>query len=272
MSKILTYIAVQDGKLKRSSLEVLTRCRELAAAQGGSVEAVVLHPDASSFVDTVQQYGAQTIYIVTHPVFERHVNMPMVKALAQVIEQAQPDVVAFSTTEAVKDILGALAVRTDSAVLSDVSVFEITDGGVEALRPVMASKLMARTRATADRVLVSVRSGSYDATEAPTEAAVEEVSFDFDEGNLKLNLREIVKATTDTVDLSEARVVVAAGRGVKDEEGKQLIEELASIFGAALGASRAVVESGMFPATAQVGQTGKVVSPDLYFAIGISGA
>jgi electron transfer flavoprotein alpha subunit len=272
MNKILAYIAVQDGKVKRSSLEVLTRCRTLASEQGGSVEAVLLHPEASSFVGTVQQCGAEKVYVVEHAVFERHLNTPVVAALAQVMEQAQPAVFAFSTTEAVKDILGALAIRTDSAVLSDVSTFGLTDGGVEALRPVMASKLMARTRSTADRVLVSVRSGSYDATEAPVEAEVVKVPFNFDESSLRLNLREIVQATTDTVDLSEARVVVAAGRGVKDEEGKRLVEELASVFGAALGASRAVVETGMFPATAQVGQTGKVVSPELYFAIGISGA
>ncbi|MDE2996907.1 MAG: electron transfer flavoprotein subunit alpha/FixB family protein, partial [Bacteroidota bacterium] len=89
---------------------------------------------------------------------------------------------------------------------------------------------------------------------------------------LGLTLKEIVQTAGDTVDLSEANVVVAAGRGVRDEAGKALIDELASITGAAIGASRAVVETGLFPATAQIGQTGKVVSPDLYFAVGISGA
>jgi electron transfer flavoprotein alpha subunit len=131
---------------------------------------------------------------------------------------------------------------------------------------------MARTEARAGLVLVSVRSGAYEAAEAPVEAEVVTVPFTYDEGADKTVLREVVRAAGSAVDLSEARVVVAAGRGVRDEAGKQLVEELASALGAAIGASRAVVESGLFPATAQVGQTGKVVSPELYFAIGISGA
>jgi electron transfer flavoprotein alpha subunit len=98
------------------------------------------------------------------------------------------------------------------------------------------------------------------------------VDFQFDAGGLRQTLREVVGAATGAVDLNEARVVVAAGRGVKDEAAKALVEALAEVTGAAIGASHAVVEKGMFPATAQIGQTGKVVSPELYFAVGISGA
>jgi electron transfer flavoprotein alpha subunit len=98
------------------------------------------------------------------------------------------------------------------------------------------------------------------------------VPFEFDAGAVRQRLREVTRGAVGAVDLSEARVVVAAGRGVRDEEGKRLVEELARVTGAAIGASRAVVDLGLFPATAQVGQTGKVVSPDLYFALGISGA
>ncbi|MDX1438859.1 MAG: electron transfer flavoprotein subunit alpha/FixB family protein, partial [Rubricoccaceae bacterium] len=176
------------------------------------------------------------------------------------------------SSEGVKDILGALAVRVGANVLPDVASFEIKDGEVEALRPVMAAKFMARVRASSRLVFVSVRAGSYEAVEAPTEADVEEVAFSFDEGALRQTLREVVGAAAGEVDLSDASVVVAAGRGVKDETGKQLVEELADVLGAAIGSSRAVVESGMFPATAQIGQTGKVVSPDLYIGVGISGA
>ena len=136
----------------------------------------------------------------------------------------------------------------------------------------MAAKLLASTTSTHPLVFISVRSGSYEVSEGETVGTVEEVAFDFDEATLGATLREIVQTTGDTVDLSEANVVVAAGRGVRDESGKALVDELASITGAAIGASRAVVETGLFPATAQIGQTGKVVSPELYFAVGISGA
>lgn len=270
--KILCYIAVQDGKIKRSSLEVLSRSRELAQQQDGTCDAVLLHPNAADLATQVQAYGPATIYTVTHPAFAQPLNTPLIAGLAHVIEQAQPQVVTFASTEGVKDILGALAVRTGAAALPDVASFDVIDGGVSALRPVMAAKMLARTEAKAACVLVSVRSGSYDATEAPSDASVEAVAFDFDESSLQQTLREIVGATTGTVDLSEARVVIAAGRGVKDDEAKALVQELADLLGAAIGASRAVVENGMFPATAQIGQTGKVVSPDLYIGVGISGA
>lgn len=272
MSRILTYIAVQDGKVKRSSLEVLSRCRALAAQHGGTVEAAILHPHAATFAPEVARFGAQTVYTVTHPVFAQHLNTTLLAGLERVLARAQPQIVAFATTEAVKDVLGALAVLTGAAALPDVSAFELTGGAVVARRPVLASKLLARVEALGEPVLVSVRSGSYDAEEAPVETNVVPVDFDFDESTLRHHVREVVQATGGAVDLSEARVVVAAGRGVKDEEARRLVEELAGIFGGALGASRAVVESGLFPATAQVGQTGKVVSPDLYFAVGISGA
>ncbi len=272
MAKILTYVAVQDGKLKRSSLEVLTRCRELAEAGGHTLEAALIHPDAEAHVDAVRRYGPSKIYTITDPIFSRHLNTPLLDALNAVIGQARPMLTAFASTEAVKDILGALAVRTDAAALSDVSSFDLIEGGVEALRPVMAAKMLARTQAKADRVLVSVRSGSYEAVEAPAEAEVEAIPFSFDPASLRQTLREVVTSGSGDVDLTEAPVVVAAGRGVRDEEGKRLVEELAALLGGAIGATRAVVETGLFPATAQVGQTGKVVSPDLYFAIGISGA
>ncbi|HYE94787.1 MAG TPA: electron transfer flavoprotein subunit alpha/FixB family protein [Rubricoccaceae bacterium] len=269
MPAVLTHVVLQGGKPTRASLEALTRAREVA---DGDVAAVVLAPEAAAHAEALGRYGAATVYAVSHPLFGQHLNAPVLAALEQIVREAQPRVVVFPSSESVKDVLGALAVRLDAPALPDVSRFEVRDGGVEALRPVMASKFLARVRAEGSPVLVSVRSGSYEAAEAPAEAQVVEVSFTFDEGSLQQTLREVVRATAGAVDLSDARVVVAAGRGVKDETGKQLVEELAGVLGAAIGASRAVVENGLFPATAQVGQTGKVVSPDLYVALGISGA
>jgi electron transfer flavoprotein alpha subunit len=273
MPTILSYVAVQNGKPTRSSLETLSRAREVARARGADLAAAVLAPDAAALAGELGRYGAQTVYAVADPVFRTHLNTPVLAALEAVLARAQPAVVVFPSTEGVKDVLGALAVRTGAAVLPDVARFEVAaDGAVEALRPVMAAKFLARVRAEGKPVLVSVRAGSYEATEAPVEAKVEEVPFSFDAGSLKQTLREVVTSAAGAVDLSDARVVVAAGRGVKDEAAKKLVEELADVLGAAIGASRAVVESGMFPATAQIGQTGKVVSPDLYVGVGISGA
>lgn len=272
MSTILTYVAVQRGNPSRSSLEVLSRASQIAGLQGGTCAAVVLSPDAPGVADELGHYGAEKVYTISSLFFEQHINTPVLAGLEAVISQVRPSLVLFPSSEGVKDVLGALAVRMDASVIPDVASFEMKDGGVDALRPVMAAKFMARVRAEGELVLVSVRAGSYEATEAPTESSLEEIPFSFDESALQQTLREVVGSTTEMVDLADAQVVVAAGRGVKDEAGKQLVEELADVLGAAIGSSRAVVETGMFPATAQIGQTGKVVSPDLYIGVGISGA
>lgn len=272
MSTILTYVAVQNGSPSRASLEALTRARQIAEGQGATLAAVVFAMDASGVAGELGRYGAQKVFLVSDPIFAKHINAPVLAGLEAVVSEAKPSLVVFPSSEGVKDVLGALAVRTGASVLPDVASFEVKDGGVEALRPVMASKFMARTRAEGNLVLVSVRAGSYQAIEAPTEATVVELDFSFDQGSLRQTLREIVGSAAGSVDLADAQVVVAAGRGVRDEEGKRLVDELADVLGAAIGSSRAVVEAGMFPATAQIGQTGKVVSPDLYIGVGISGA
>lgn len=272
MSSILVFCSVQDHRIKRSSLEAMSRARHVAQENGVPVEAVILGSDASTLVPEAAQYGASRVYTISNPLFNAHLNAPVVSALDAVLKQVQPRMLVAASTEAVKDVLGALAVRSNAAVLPDVASFEWNGDTISCQRPVMAANKMAATSTRHPLVFVSVRSGSYEATEAPVDGQEVAVPFEFDTASLGITLREIVSQAGDTVDLSEARVVVAAGRGVRDESGRQLVQELADITGAAIGASRAVVETGLFPATAQIGQTGKVVSPDLYFAVGISGA
>jgi electron transfer flavoprotein alpha subunit len=272
MSSILCYLSVQDGRVKRSALEAMSHAREVASSQGWTLDAALLGSKAADLAGEAAGYGANRVFIVKDPVFDSHLNAPLLAALQAVVQAASPRLVVAASTESVKDVLGALAVRCDAAVLPDVASFSAEEERIVCERPVMAAKKLARTETSHPLVFVSVRSGSYEAKEAAGAGTVVEVPFSFDASTLGLTLREIVKSAGDTVDLSEARVVVAAGRGVRDAAGKALVDELASITGAAIGASRAVVETGLFPATAQIGQTGKVVSPDLYFAVGISGA
>jgi electron transfer flavoprotein alpha subunit len=270
MSSILVYISTTGGKIKRSSLEVLSHSRAQAAKNGLELAAVVLDSNATSFTETLQKYGAKTIYTVSNPIFKSHLNAPVTQALLQIIDKAKPRVFACASTEGTKDVLGALAAKTGGATLPDVANFEVSADGVSALRPVMAAKILSQNNASGELILISVRSGSYDASESPVVSQT--VDVEFSPADFPAVLREVISSAGDKVDLSEATVVVAAGRGIKDDEGKKLVEDLANALGAAIGASRAVVENGMFPATAQIGQTGKVVSPELYFAVGISGA
>ncbi|MFU8811918.1 MAG: electron transfer flavoprotein subunit alpha/FixB family protein [Balneolaceae bacterium] len=272
MKPILSYISVQNGKLKRSSIEVLSRCNELAKKNGTTSAALVVDADAESYVDQLKAYGPDAIYTITDPIFKNHLNTPLLRALSKAIGHISPSVFAFASTEGSKDILGALAAGQQAASLADMSEFDVSENVVTGKRPVMAAKIVASVKAEGDLILLSVRSGSYDVVEKESDPAVESIDFSFDDGDLRLTLREIITASADKVDLSEAETIVAAGRGVKDEEGQKLISDLADTLNAAIGASRALTESGVYDPSLQIGQTGKVVSPQLYIGIGISGA
>ena len=272
MSTLLTYISVNDGKIKRSSLEVLSRCNELAAQNGLKSAALVIDANPSAVTDQLKKYGPDVIYSIENPIFKNHLNTPLLKALTTAVEKIKPRVVAFASTEGSKDILGALAANQKAASLADVSEFELTDSGVKAKRPVMASKIISAVKAEGDTVLLTVRSGSYDVVENNSDTVIESIPFEISDDHLKIILKEIIGASGDKIDLSEAETVIAAGRGVKDEEARKLVDELASVLNAAIGASRALTESGVYDASLQIGQTGKVVSPQLYIGIGISGA
>ena len=272
MNPILVVLSVQDGRIKRSSFEALSRAVAVGGQHGLTVNAVILHSNASKLAAEASKYGASKILCFEDRVFDSHLNAPLLAGLEKAIDIVKPRLVVAASMESIKDVWGALAIRVDAAVLPDVASFDVQGDSVVCERPVMAAKVMAAVSSQHPRVLVSVRSGSYEAKEVGGESSIESVPFEMSSQTLSATLKEIVTTTGDQVDLSEAKVVIAAGRGVKDEAGKVLVDELASILGAAIGASRAVVETGLFPATAQIGQTGKVVSPELYFAIGISGA
>lgn len=272
MSTLLTYISVSDGKVKRSSLEVLSRCNQLAEENGLQSDALIIDPKANEVAEKIKAYGPSTIYTVEDPIFKNHLNTALLKAMTMALDQINPNVLAFASTESSKDILGALAANQDAAALADVSEFDLTDTGVKAKRPVMAAKIISSVESTSYPTILTVRSGSYDLVEKSVDSEVKEIAFSFDDSDLKITMKEIIGATGDKIDLSEAETVVAAGRGAKDEEGQKLVEELASLLNGAIGASRALTEAGIYDPSLQIGQTGKVVSPQLYIAVGISGA
>lgn len=272
MSTLLTYISVNDGKIKRSSLEVLSRCNQLARDSGQTSAALVIDSNASGYADELKKYGPDKIYLIEDPIFKNHLNTPLLRALSIVIEKTDPSIVAFASTESSKDVLGALTANQQTASLADMSEFELTENGVRGKRPVMAAKIIASVEAEGSPVLLTVRAGSYDVKEDPSEPEVKSIDFSFSDDELQITLKEIIGASDDKVDLSEAEVVVAAGRGVRDEAGRKMISELASILNAGIGASRALTESGDYDPSLQIGQTGKVVAPQLYIAVGISGA
>ena len=279
MARLFTFAEIRAGRITRLSLEALSRCREIAGKRHGStVAAAVMSDNPGAYFEELARYGVEEVFAVTDTAFASPPGMPLsaplTAALAGIIEQAAPDVVVLPSEESVKEILGALAVRVSAPTLPDVSGFDVLDGAVKAQRPVFTAGFIAHVRAEGSPVLVSLRAGSYAASESPEPSSlhVRNVPFTFDEKGSRKTLRKVVKAASGGIDLSEASVVVAAGRGVRNEKGKRLIKELAALLGAAIGASRGAIEAGLFPPSSLIGQTGKTVSPDVYIAVGISGA
>ena len=321
----LHLLTVQNGGIKRSSLEVLSRGRELvdsisqnsgenseqSAGNQAELHAVVCSPEVASWDEAkwaaeLGAYGVDTVWSATDVAFKEHNNQALLSAMqsahAQATDQgAKPSAVAMASTEGVKDILGALSMRLGASVVADVSEFGVVAEGdgvlLTATRPVMASKANTHVQAQAQHVMVSVRSGSYGILENGILENGENQNGENENGEnqnakplnhqpvsivplkteradskLQTQIREIITATADTIDLNEAEAIVAAGRGVKDEAAKALIAELAGVLNAGIGASRALTEAGMYDPSVQIGQTGKVVSPQLYIAVGISGA
>lgn len=279
MVRLLAFAEIRAGRITRLSMEALSRCREIAGRRRGStVAAAIVSGNPDACFEELARYGVEEVFAVTDTVFappqKTPQGGPLTAALAAIIDQAAPDAVVLPSGESVKEILGALAVRISAPALPDVSGFDILDGAVTAQRPVFTAGFMARVRAEGAPVLVSLRAGSYAASEIPEPSSpcIRNVPFAFDEKVSGKTLRKVVQAASGGIDLSEASVVVAAGRGVRDEKGKRLVEELAALLGAAIGASRGAIEAGLFPPSSLIGQTGKTVSPDVYIAIGISGA
>lgn len=275
MARLVVFVEIRERRITRPSLEALSRCREIG---GKSVAAAIASDAPAASFETLTRYGIEEAFVATDPVFAPDSRIPqgapLAAALVRIAEQAAPDVVVLPSGETAREILGALAVRMAAPALPDVSRFDVFEGGVEAARPVFTAGFMARVRAEGAPVLVSLRGGSYAASEHPAAAPlrVRDVPFAFDEKQSGTTLHKVLAGTSGGVDLAEAAVVVAAGRGVRDEQGKRLIEELAALLGAAVGASRGAIEAGLFPAASLIGQTGKTVSPDVYVAVGISGA
>jgi len=271
MAVILTYLSIQDDKIKRSSLEALSRSREVARKNEYEVVAALIDPDGPVHGSTAARYGADRIVVVSEGADEKHHSAWLLDCLSACARETSAEVVVMASTEETKDLIGALAIRLDAAVVPDVSSFDIDAQYLTAKRPVLASKYLSSLKVAARPAVVSVRSGAYAASESPKDAEQSLLAVPTTFTNVA-ELVEKLESSGSAVDLSEADVVVAAGRGVKDEAGRALVHDLADTLNAAIGASRAVVENGLFPATAQIGQTGKVVSPSLYFAVGISGA
>jgi electron transfer flavoprotein alpha subunit len=266
MSAIWVYAEASHTGVDPSALELLTRARELS----DDVSAVVLGAGAAAAADRLGEYGAKTVYAGDDDVYSDHIAQPAAHALHHLIEQHSPELLLFATNYDSRDIAGRLAARTGATLVSNVSGIEDTTTVTTAI---FGGSTVARVALSGGPRIVLVRPKSFEATPSGGRPEVVPVEVDIPD-DLKLSRRvERHEAEGSGPSLDQARIVIAGGRGLGEAGNFKLLDELAGVLGgAAVGATRAVVDAGWVPYAMQIGQTGATVKPSVYLAFGISGA
>ncbi len=268
MSKILIVAEVKNGEIKKNTLELLS----FAKSQGLENEAVLIGSGVSGQADILAGQGASTVYLGDDPSLEIYNTEQYTALVSDAILQSGATQVWLSSSEMGRDLTPRVAARQSVGALSDVTQLEISGDEITAYRPCMSTKVIQKCKFSKDGLrVISIRSGFFTADET-SPATAKTVSLSIPEGHSKLKVKQVQVEVSDEVELNEARIVVSAGRGVGGTEGCDFVKPLATDIGAAFGASRAVCDAGWLPHKHQVGQTGTMVTPDFYFALGISGA
>jgi electron transfer flavoprotein alpha subunit len=267
MTKVWVYADVKPGKVDTPVFELLTKAREL----GDTVEAVALGPGATEAAPKLGEYGAQTVYASDDEVYSEHLGQPTAHALHQLVQEHQPNLILFSQSYDARDVAGRLQALTGSTLMSNANDVESPDTAVTQIFG--GSKIVKVSLQGPDPKLVLMRPKSVDPEPAAGDANVVPVEVQIPDELKKGRRIERHEEEATGPKLEEAKVVLSGGRGLQDPENFKLLDDLASLLGsAAVGATRAVVDSGWVPYSYQVGQTGKTVKPDVYIAVGVSGA
>jgi len=267
MTKVLVLAEAKNGKMRNVSFEVLTVAARIA--KGDEVTACVFGSEAERYCQELAKYGAQKVFIVDHEELNNYSPDGYKQALLNVINEVKPKVVLTGHTSIGKDIFPRAAARLNAAVISDCIEVEAGDE-IVFTRPIYSGKAFQKKVVTDGLIMATIRPNNIQAIE--NQAISETIKLLVEIKDLRTVVKEVVKKASGKVDLSEAKVVVSGGRGVKSSEGFKPLQELAGVLGGAVGASRAACDAEYCDYSLQIGQTGKVVTPDLYIACGISGA
>jgi electron transfer flavoprotein alpha subunit len=275
MGELLVLIDHSEGQPRKLSLQMLAAATKVAADTGDTVAAVWLGEGASGAADTLGAHGAAKLYTWDSADAQAYVTLPQVDALEQALETSGAEVLFFASTNHVKDIAARLAIRTGAGVITDATGVEVVDGKVQATKEVFGGELITRcTFADGHKQFVGISNNAFPAEETGGGAPeVVELDVTLGEASTKSKVTSVEKQVdADRPDIAEAAIVVAGGRGLGKEDGFELMERLADLLGAGVGASRAATDAGWYPHRYQIGQTGRTVSPTLYIGSGISGA
>jgi electron transfer flavoprotein alpha subunit len=271
MPGIVTFAEHRDGKLRRPSLEAVSEAARLTASLGGPVTAVVVGPGSEGLAGELASYGAEKVLVFDDPALGAYATEPYARALAHAVTEAKPAAVLVPCTAMGKDLAPRAAARLGAGLASDCVAFTAKDGRLEARRPMYAGKAYATVRWEGEPQMATLRPNVF-ALEKPDPSRKAQVVKGEIDTSSRAKVTAVHAAAAGKVELTEAQIIVSGGRGLKGPENFHLIQDLADALGAAVGASRAVVDAGWVDHQFQVGQTGKTVSPTLYVAAGISGA
>jgi electron transfer flavoprotein alpha subunit len=269
MSDVLAVSEHRQGQLRDASYEVVTAGRALADETGGDFHLAVIGGDVDAYADELNLEGVDAVHTVDHG--EEFNHDVYTQATTQLFDATDASFLLVPHTVNGMDYAPAVAGKEDVPVVTD-AVDIAYNGALEVTREMYGSKVETTVDVESDRAIVTTRPAEWDAAEADGDASVESFDADIDESAVGSTVTGFEEAAGGDVDLGESEFIVSIGRGIEEEENLDLIEELADTLGADLGSSRPLVDNGWLPKNRQVGQSGKVVTPDVYIAIGISGA
>ena len=287
---VYVYAQQVDNEIGGIAYELLGKAKELAAPLNTDVTAVLIGYNVKGLADSLAEYGADRVIVVDDPELEVYRTEPYAHALASVINQYKPEIVLVGATAIGRDLGPTVSARVATGLTADCTQLDIGDFPLVAIpgkedqqkhnqllmtRPAFGGNTIATIACPDNRPqMATVRPGVMQKIEPikGAKAVIEEYNPGFTPDNRYVTIKEIVKAVSNTVDIMDAKILVSGGRGVGSPENFKILEDLAEVLGGTVSCSRAVVDSGWKPKDLQVGQTGKTVRPNVYFAIGISGA
>lgn len=275
MSELLVLIDHSAGQPRKISLQLLAAARAVAPELGVEVAAVWLGPGAAEAAGTLGAHGAVRVHHWDSEDAKGFVTVPQVDALAQLVDAAAPAALIFASSNHVKDVAARLAMRVGGGVITDATGLAVEGGALLATKEVFGGDVITTSRvAESSFPVVGIAANAFAAEESGGAAATV-VPFDvtLSDASTAAPVTEVVmQASADRPDIAEAAIVISGGRGLGDASGFELLEQLADLLGAGVGASRAATDAGWYPHRYQIGQTGRTISPSLYLGSGISGA
>ncbi len=274
---VWVFIEQNEGVIEGVSLELLGAGRDLADKLDVPLAGVFLGDGITHLVPTLYEYGADEVYIIDDPILKHYRTEPYMQAVVKMAQKYKPEIFLYGATPNGKDLASAVATDLATGLTADTTMLDIDMEKrlLEASRPAFGGNIMATILCKKNRPqMATVRAKVMKALqpEPGREGRLIEESIDLKEEDMRIKVLEIIKNTAKKVNLDEADIIVAGGKGLGDEKSFQLIHEFADVIGATVGGTRDVVEAGLLTHDYQIGQTGETVTPKLYFAIGISGA